>query len=267
VLKTLQYLQHVDGLLIQRPEEPMLSAFGQMNEGLASLLLGLEGIPEIAEELMVNRDLQLLEFVGGKLHFSLVSTPGTLALIAKAKEKGLQVTCSLAAHQLSFCDEDLMNFDTNLKVSPPFRSLVSNESLKKGLLDGLIDVVVSDHSPLTIDQKKCEFDQAEVGISSIETTFQSLLEILGSKQESKLVELLAIAPAKILKLETTLFEHGQLGNFTIFSTKNQTDISRGYFKSKGYNSPFIGKTFSGSVIGTFSFGQWVQSSKPALAQP
>jgi dihydroorotase len=258
VLKTLQYLQHVDGLLIQRAEEPMLAAFGQMNEGMASLMLGLEGLPELAEEVMVSRDIQLLQYTGGKIHFSLISSPGSLKHIAEAKAKGLDVTCSMAAHQLCFTDHDLMGFETNFKVSPPFRSQATNAELKKALLEGLIDVVVSDHNPMIIDQKNCEFDVADFGVSSLETAFHSLLQTLGPNQENKLVELLALNPARLLKLELPQFENGQPIDVTVFTTEGHTVISRDYFLSKGFNSPFIGKTLPGKVIGTLSQGVWVQ---------
>lgn len=265
VLKTLQYLQHVDGLFIQRAEEPMLSAFGQMNEGFASLLLGLEGIPEIAEYLIVNRELQLLEHTGGRLHFSLVSSPKSIEYIQEARKIGLQVSCSMAAHQLSFTDEALNDFDTNYKVSPPFRTEASNAILKKALLEGAIDLVVSDHNPWTIDHKKCEFDMAEAGISSIETAFHSLLQTLGSGKEELLVNLLAVNPRKVMRLPQVEPEHGQAATLTIFSTEGATEINRTYFRSKSYNSPFLGKTLPGRVIGTYAQGAWTQVSTPIKA--
>jgi dihydroorotase len=260
VLKTLQYLQHVNGLLIQRAEEPKLAAFGQMHEGLASLLLGLEGIPEIAEYLIVNRDLQLLEHTGGRIHFSLVSSPKSIEYIQEARESGLQVSCSMAAHQLCFTDEALGDFDTNYKVSPPFRTEAINAQLKKALLAGAIDVVVSDHNPWTTDNKKCEFDLAESGISTIETAFHSLLQTLGTGNETLLVNLLAVNPRKILGLPMVEPQNGQSVNLTIFSTEGETEINRAFFQSKSYNSPFMGKTLPGRVIGTYAQGVWTQVS-------
>lgn len=190
-LKTLQYLQPINGLLINRPEEQLLTRFGQMHEGIQSTLLGLKGMPALAEELIVERDLRLLDYVGRvegighraedqlprpsalcpMLHFSTISSARSVELIRQAKGRGVPVSCDVAAHQLVFDASALAGFDTNLKVNPPFRSVDDVAALWSGLADGTIDAIVSDHTPHDAESKQLEFDQAEFGVTGLETVF------------------------------------------------------------------------------------------------
>nr|MCU0391895.1 dihydroorotase [Thermoflexibacter sp.] len=171
IVKTLQYLQQFDGFLMNYADEKNLSKNGMMHEGIHSTLLGMKGIPALAEQMGITRDLQLMSYVGGKIHFSGISSAQSVQLIREAKAKGMQVSCDIAAHQLAFTDEDLKDFDTNLKVKPPFRTKQDIEALIDGLIDGTIDVIVSDHQPQDEESKNLEFDLAEFGIIGLETAF------------------------------------------------------------------------------------------------
>jgi len=160
LLKSLLYLQKFDGLLINRPEDTMLTRLGSMNEGVNSTILGLRGMPKLGEELMIDRDIKILEYAGGRIHFSNISTEESVNLIRKAKKTGLRLSCDVAAHQLVLDDSALMEFDTNFKVNPPLREEKDLKALKKGLDDGTIDVIVSSHTPQDEENKKLEFDLA-----------------------------------------------------------------------------------------------------------
>jgi dihydroorotase len=169
--RALEYARNINGLVMALPWDRGLNGNGQMHEGPISVSLGMKGIPNQAEEIRVQRDIELLRYCGGRLHFMLISTSRSVDLIRKAKRDGLQVTCGVAAHQLLFTEENLTGFDSNYKVIPPFRSKEDRKSLIAGLKDGTIDVIVSDHCPEDVEHKVREFEDANFGISSIEASF------------------------------------------------------------------------------------------------
>ncbi len=255
LLKTLQYLQTFGGLLINRPEDKLLTQYGNMHEGVAATMLGLKGMPALAEEMMVARDLRLLEYTGGKIHFSCISTAGAVQLIREAKARGLAVTCDMAAHQIAFEDMALSEFDTNLKVNPPFRGKADIQALWAGLADGIIDAVVSDHSPLDEESKKLEFDLAEFGIIGLETAFAVLNTHNQALSVSQLIEKLSGNPRKILGLPLPSIREGTLANITIFDPEARWTFTGKDIRSKSANTPFIGAGFRGRVIGIVNNGQ------------
>ncbi|WP_025764793.1 dihydroorotase [Dyadobacter tibetensis] len=261
LLKTLLYLMPLDTLLINRPEDGSLALYGQMHEGITSTSIGLKGIPSLAEEMMVIRDLKLLAYAlenrnehpsGPLLHFSLISTAESVELIRDAKSKGLPVSCDIAAHQLAFLDEDMVGFDTNLKVSPPFRSSRDREALRQGLLDGTIDAIVSDHSPQDEESKNLEFDHAEFGMIGLETTFSTALKYGGLALED-LVDKLSRRPRQILRMPVAGIGEGMEANLTFFDDQSAWIYDRTLSKSK--NSPFLGKQLQGRVLGVLNRGQ------------
>ncbi|GAB3991027.1 dihydroorotase [Spirosoma daeguense] len=283
LLKTLQYLQPINGLLMNRAEELLLTRFGQMHEGVQSTLLGLKGIPALAEELMIERDLRLLEYVVGAavapgkdrseqnvstsgyyvfsengepsaLHFSTISTARSVDLIRKAKATGLPVSCDVAAHQLVFDDTSLAGFDTNLKVNPPFRSSEDVAALWAGLADGTIDAIVSDHTPQDAESKNVEFDVADFGVIGLETVFAAIMTHNRQLPLTKLVDKLAIRPRHILRLPPISIAEGQPASLTLFDPTRSWTYTKTASKSK--NSPFFGQTFAGRVIGTLYRGQF-----------
>jgi dihydroorotase len=255
-LKTLQYLNPIDAPLIHKPEDKYLSLYAQMHEGLTSTLLGLKGIPSAAEELMIQRDLKLLSYAGLKsenslLHFSTISTKESVELIRKAKKEGLPVSCDIAAHQLAFTDQDLLEFDTNLKVKPPFRSQSDIDALKIGLVDGTIDAVISDHNPLDSELKNLEFDLADFGILGLQTSFQAL-NTFSNLPINLIVELLAIKPRKLLRRNSPKIEIGESANLTLFDPESESTFHENEIVSLSKNSPFIGKKLKGKVYGTIT---------------
>lgn len=263
LLKTLQYLAPIDALLMNRPEEPSMTIFGQMHEGIESTLLGMKGIPSTAEELMVMRDLKLLEYFldteisenkNSKLHFSTISTARTVELIREAKKKGLPVSCDIAAHQLAFIDADLKDFDTNLKVNPPFRSENDIKALKNGLADGTIDAIVSDHNPHDDEAKNLEFDLADFGIIGLETAF-SVANTNSQLTIEQLIDKFTNNPRKLLRLPKVKIEVGEIANLTVFDPSINWVFSKNDIRSKSKNTPFVGKELIGKSVAVINKGK------------
>jgi dihydroorotase len=260
-VKTLQYLQPWGGLLINRPEDTLLTRFGTMNEGLSSTMLGLKGMPRLAEEMMIVRDLQLLEYVmvaGHQevaLHFSLISAAGSVALIREAKRKGLPISCDIAAHQIAFDDTALADFDTNLKVNPPFRSQSDIAALWEGLSDGTIDVVVSDHNPQDEESKKLEFDLAAFGIIGLETAFAVINTHNPGLPLGRLIEKWTVQPRRVLRQLQPRIAEGLPANLTLFDTRTEWIFTEADIRSKSRNTPFVGKKLKGRPVATLYNGQ------------
>lgn len=250
LLKSLQYLQKFDGLLINRPEDIYLNVFGVMNEGVSSTSLGMKGMPKLAEEIAIQRDLEIFAYAGGRLHFSNVSAARSFRLIKAAKKKGLNVTCDVAAFQTSFTDEDLHDFDTNLKVNPPFREEKDNKAILKALNEGTVDVIVSSHIPQDEESKKLEFDLADYGVISLQTVAHNLVEMSESVDMKLLIEKLTTSPRSLLGLEVPSIEKGKKANLTLFDPKKEWQLNASTNKSKSVNSPFWGKKIKGKVIAT-----------------
>jgi dihydroorotase len=259
LVKTLQYLQTFSGLLINRPEDTLLTQFASMHEGVTSTMLGLKGMPALAEEMMIARDLRFLEYTGGKIHFACISSAQSVQLIREAKQKGLQVSCDIAAHQIAFADTDLMGFDTNLKVNPPFRNRADIEALWAGLTDGTIDAIVSDHNPLDEESKKLEFDLADFGIIGLETAFATVHTFNQRLSLQQLVDKFAYQPRRILQLPVPILEEGQPANLTIFDTDTEWTFTEKDIRSKSRNTPFAGTAFKGKVVAVINNGQLIKN--------
>ncbi len=270
LLKTLQYLQPFSGLLMNRPEEKLLTQYGQMHEGVQSTLLGLKGMPALAEEIMIERDLRLLEYVfpltsdspglnevHSVMHFSTLSSARSVELIRAAKKQGLPVSCDVAVHQLVFDDSALAGFDTNLKVNPPFRSRADVDALWAGLADGTIDAIVSDHNPQDEESKNLEFDQAEFGITGLETVFSAIMTHNQQLSLDQLIDKLAIRPRHLLRLPSVTIAEGQTASLTLFNPTGTWTFAKTLSKSK--NSPFLGRTLTGRALGTVFQGQYYSS--------
>ncbi|MBL0303491.1 MAG: amidohydrolase family protein [Cytophagaceae bacterium] len=254
LLKTMQYLQPLGAVLVNKVEDKYLSMYGQMHEGITSTRLGLKGIPSAAEEIMIMRDLKLLEYSGIKtekplLHFSTISTAESVNLIREAKRKGLPVSCDISAHHLLFTENDLENFDSNLKVKPPFRSKSDIEALKAGLADGTIDIVVSDHHPLDSEHKDIEFDLAEFGAVGIQTLF-GIMNKKSGLSLSQIIEKIEKNPRRIFNLEVPSIKEGNKAEITIFEDQTEFTFTEEQIVSLSKNSPDIGQTLRGKVLGT-----------------
>ncbi|WP_299550266.1 dihydroorotase [Seonamhaeicola sp.] len=241
----LQYAANFDGLVCSFPQENKISGLGVMNENITSTRLGLKGIPALAEELQVARDLFLLEYTGGKLHIPTISTAKSVALIREAKKKKLDVSCSVAIHNLYFTDASLTSFDSNFKVLPPLRTRDDIEALIQGVKDGTIDMVTSDHSPIDIEEKKVEFDHANYGTIGLESAFGALQTIFTTK---KTIDVLTKGKQRF-GLEQSPIKVGNKANLTLFNPDSKYTFERGHIKSRSKNTIFEGAGLKGNVYG------------------
>ncbi len=251
-LKTLQYLQKFDGLLIDHPEDNWLNMFGQMHEGVNSTMLGLKGMPRIAEEVAANKNIELLSYAGGRLHFAKVSTAKTIDLIKVAKKKGLNVSCDITGYQALLDDSLLMDFDTNYKVNPPLREKSDNEALIKALKDGTIDVLVTGHVPQDDESKFLEFDLADFGMINLQTFASQLTSLSKWIEMEDLLEKITSAPRRLLKLEIPKIEIDEKACLTLFDPNAEWAFDKDTNYSKSKNSPWLGKTIKGRAIAVFN---------------
>jgi dihydroorotase len=246
-VKALQYLKAIDKTLIQLSIDRSLSSQGLMNEGIVSTSLGLPGKPAIAEELMIGRDIELAKYTESKLHITGVSTAKGIALIRKAKEAGVTVSCSVTPYHLFFTDEDLYGYDTNLKVSPPLRTRIDRDSLRDAVLDGTVDCIASHHLPQHTDDKVVEFEYAKDGMIGLETCFAAVRTAIPELSLERLVELFSITPRKIFGLPQPSINVGQKASFSLFLPDGEWTPA--LFQSKSKNSPFVGKSLRGNPLG------------------
>ena len=264
LIKALQYVKTFDGTIIQLPDDRSIAAHGLMNEGIVSTQLGLPGKPMMAEELIVARDIKLARYADSRLHFTGVTSPKSLEYIKRAKESGIQITCSVTPYHLFFNEEDLRSYDTNLKVNPPLRDAVSQSALLKALLDGTVDCIASHHIPYNYDNKVCEFEYAKNGMIGLESLFgvvwsmvngeSSMVNGEGSMVNSqwaigKMVEKLAVAPRRIFGLPVPVIEENSAAKLTLFNPDTTYVFEESMIRSKSKNSAFIGKQLKGKVIG------------------
>jgi dihydroorotase len=248
--RALLYTQGFKALVFSYPEDTAIAGKAKINEGEVSTLLGMKGIPSLAEELMIARDLYLAEYTGSKIHFSTISTARSVELIKEAKRKGLQVTCDVAAHHLVLTDEVLKGFDSNYKVKPPLRIQKDVAALITGLKDGTIDAIVSQHTPHEIEFKDVEFEVAEYGNIGLQTTLSLALQ--AGLDIELIVQKLAINPRKILDVEVPILAEGQEANLVIFDATADWIYTKENNKSKSCNSPFIGQNLKGQVLLTYN---------------
>ncbi|KRD09920.1 dihydroorotase [Flavobacterium sp. Root901] len=249
----LQYVQDFDGLVIAYSQDPNIKGNGVVNEGIVSTRLGLKGIPNLAEELQISRNLFLLEYTGGKLHIPTISTAKSVQLIREAKAKGLNVTCSASVHHLVLTDEKLDGFDTRFKVTPPLRTEVDRQALLNGIADHTIDIITSDHNPIDIEFKKMEFDTAKNGTIGLESAFGALLTVLPVET---IVAKLTFGRA-VFGLEENTIQEGAKANFTLFTTEGKSIFTKENILSKSKNSAFLGTELKGSVYGILNQNQLV----------
>ncbi len=254
-LKALQYVKAFDGVLIQLPIDKSIGAGGLMNEGIISTQLGLPGLPTIAEELMVKRDLDLLRYTGSKLHITGVSTANSIALIQAAKAEGLSVSCSVTPYHLFFCDEDLQQYDTNLKVNPPLRSKADMMALRKAVKDGIIDCIASHHIPQDWDHKTCEFEYAAPGMLGLQTAYAVVNEAVPGLSDEEMVALFSQNARNIFGLTKTNIQEGAQAELTLFSRTKNSTLTKATLKSKSANSAFLNMTLKGAVVATLYKGQ------------
>ena len=249
----IQYAQNFDGLVYSFPSDTKIAGKGVVNEGEVSTKMGLKGIAALAEELQIVRDLQILEYTGGKLHIPTISTATSVKLIAAAKKKGLDVSCSVAIHNLCVTDEALEEYDTNFKVKPPLRTDKDVKALIKGIKDGVIDFVTSDHIPMNIEEKRVEFDNAAYGAIGLETAFGILNQIF---ELDTCIELLTKGRERY-KLETPLLKEGAIASLTLFNPIEEFTFTKKHIISTSKNAMMFDKQMKGRVYGIVSNNQTV----------
>jgi dihydroorotase len=257
-LKALQYLQKFEGLLIDHPEDIWLNKFGQMHEGVNSTMLGLKGMPRIAEEVAFRRNLDLLGYAGGRLHLTKLSTAKSIEWIKAARKKGLEVTCDITAYQALLDDSALSDFDTYYKVNPPLREKADVDALLKGLKDGTIDVLVSGHTPQDDESKLLEFDQADFGMINLQTFAAQVSALSEEVPWEDLVVKITDNPRRILGLAPATIDVGEMANLTLLHPSLEWTYEQKDNLSKSKNSPWLGKQIKGKVKATFNNGRhWV----------
>jgi len=249
----LQYVQDFDGLVIAFAQDSSIKGNGVANEGIVSTRLGLKGIPNLAEELQIARNLFLLEYTGGKLHIPTISTSKSVQLIKEAKAKGLKVTCSVAVHHLVLTDEKLENFDTRCKVSPPLRTEIDRQALLAGILDNTIDMITTDHNPIDIEHKKMEFDLAKDGTIGLESAFGALMTVLPLE---KVVEKLTTGKSTF-GIEKQSIAEGKIANLSLFNPEGKSIFANENILSKSKNSAFLGTEIKGMVYGIYNQGKLI----------
>ena len=248
LLKTaLLYSQSFNSVIMSYPQDNSVSKGGLINEGTISVNYGIKGIPNFAEEIQIARDLHVLEYTGGKLHIPTISTKKSLELIKKAKSKGLNVTCSVAVHNLIFNDKKLKDFDTRFKVLPPLREEKDRVALVNGVKTGLIDMVTSDHLPIDLENKKTDIENAKYGTIGLESIFGSLLSLFDLNQT---IEILSRG-REIFNIEKPEFEVGSKASLSLF-TINDYEFSKADILSKSKNSAFLGMKMKGKPIGVIN---------------
>ncbi len=250
--RALEYAKGLDTTVISHAEDLQLSSGGVMNEGLLSMTLGLKGSPSIAEEVMVFRDIALCGLTGGKLHIAHVSTKGSVNIIRRAKEQGINVTAETCPHYFSITEDAVTGYNTNAKVNPPLRRLEDVEAIKEGLRDGIIDVIATDHAPHGKEEKTREFDAAPSGISGLETVLPLGLALVrsGTLPVMELIKKLTVNPARILGIEAGGISEGQEARICIFHPEKEYEFKAGEMFSKGKNSPFDGWKLKGKTAWT-----------------
>ena len=263
LLKALQYVKAFDGTIIQLPVDRSINKHGLMNEGITSTQLGLPGLPAIAEELFISRDIELTKYTGSKLHITGVSTAKGLQLIREAKATGINVTCSVTPYHLYYCDEDLMTYDTNLKVDPPLRSRSEMMALRNGIEDGTIDCIASHHLPQDWDHKVCEFEYAQPGMIGLQTTFAVLNHLFPQVSTDRVCDLLANNARAIFGLSTQTINENTAASLTVFTRKGNTAFIKNTNNSKSNNSAFFHIQLAGAVIGVVNKDQVYLNQIPA----
>jgi len=251
--RALLYAQGFDALIFSYPEDTAIAGKAKVNEGEVSTLLGMKGIPSLAEELMIARDLYLAEYTVSRIHFSTISTTRSVELIREAKRRGLEVTCDVAAHHLVLTDDALLGFDSLYKVKPPLRTQDDVDALLAGLKDGTIDAIVSQHTPHEVEFKDVELEVAEFGITGLQTALP--LALKAGLDIGLIVEKMAINPRKILNIDIPVIAEGKEANFVLFDADEVWEYNKNNNRSRSYNSPFIGHNLIGKVLLTCNNNQ------------
>ena len=250
LLKALQYTADMEVPVFQNARDIHISSKTHMHEGKMSTNLGLRGEPSLSEELMIQRDVEILKYSGGSIHFSRISTAKSVDLIKVAKKAGLSVTCDVGIHHLIFTDESIGDFDTAFKALPPYRSEKDRKVLIKGLKDGVIDAICSSHRPLDQECKQLEFDLADAGSTSLQTFFSSLMIVSKEIPIENLLDKVVNGPRRVLKKDQVKIDVGQKAKITVFDPGDSWQLNSQTNLSKSQNSLYWNAELTGRVVGT-----------------
>ena len=274
----LAYSSSLNLPIINHCEVPELSNGAHMNESWVSTLLGIKGMPNSAEEIMVARDISLAKLTGGHIHIAHVSTEGSINLIRNAKSEGINITCEVTPHHLTLTDKSVLgintdtgnydpvtinSYNTMAKVNPPLRSLSDKSAMIEGILDGTIDIIATDHAPHSEIDKMCTMDEAAFGISVLETALPSLISLTKTSKITipLLIEKLTVNPASFLNLDIGSIEVGKIADLTIFNPTEKWKIQASKFLSKGKNTPLDGEILTGKIKTTIKKGVPIYDDK------
>jgi dihydroorotase len=262
LLRALLYVKTFDGLIMNQPQEATIAGKGQLHEGMVSTMLGMRGIPSLAEELMIDRDLRLLEYTDSRLHISHVSTAEGVEKIRAAKAQGLRVTASVAALNLLLTVKDVENFNSNCKVLPPLREEKDRQALLRGLKDGTIDCISSNHTPLESEAKHLEFAYADFGAATISTAFSTARHGVGDVlTEEELISKFTSGPRRVFQLEPSSIAVGNVAQLTFYQYDTIRIVTLQDIHSKSKNSPLVSQTLTGRPLGILNGDQFVTLNK------
>ncbi|HKY05573.1 MAG TPA: dihydroorotase, partial [Blastocatellia bacterium] len=256
----MEYARDHGLVVVDHCQDLNLSAGGAMNEGRYSTLLGLKGMSRAAEESHVSRDILLAELTGARVHIAHVSTEGAVEMVRQARRRGVSVTCEVTPHHFALTDEAVLGFDTNTKMNPPLRSEADRQALVRGMADGTIDAIATDHAPHHQDEKMLEYDRAPFGVIGLETALGVALTKLyhtGEVTLMRIIEMLTAGPARAFCLPCGKLAEGSAADITIFDPQRRWQVDPRQFKSKSRNTPFAGWQLDGIVVATYVGGREV----------
>ncbi|MGI9534490.1 MAG: dihydroorotase [Thermodesulfobacteriota bacterium] len=261
--RAMEYVRSFNIPVITHSEDTYLSDNGVMNEGKYSTLLGLKGIPNASEEVMIARDINLSELTGTHLHICHVSTEGSVRIIKSAKKRGVKVTAEATPHHFLLSDEEVLNYNTNAKMNPPLRTNKDVRAVQKGLKDGTIDIIATDHAPHSEDEKNVEFDKAPFGIVGLESALPLSLMLRDSKMLTlnEIIEKLTVLPSKIINIDRGTLGKNKVADVTIFDPNEKITIDKKKFYSMGKNTPFDNWKLKGKVKYTIVSGKIVYTDQ------
>lgn len=249
----LLYSKDINGLIMNYPNDHSISKDGVINEGWISTKIGMKGIPNIAEEIMLSRDIKMSEYTNSPIHTSYVSTKDSVRMINEAKRKGIKITSDVSINNIVLCEDSTQSFDTRYKVLPPLRTQKDIKSLIKGLKDGTIDVISTDHSPEDEENKKMEFDNAKFGILGLETAFGLICKnLLGDLSITDIIEKISMNPRRIALKEEIKIDVGEKANITLFDPEKKWKVKEKDIKSKSLNTPFIQEELKGKALAIYN---------------
>lgn len=258
MLNAMRYAQMVGRPIIAHEEDPWLDNGGQMNEGALSAELGLKGMPRIAEEIFIKRDIAIAEYTGTGIHVTHISTRGSVDIIRRAKSRGVRVTCDVTPHHLTLTEDLVATFDTRYKMSPPLRTPDDVEALCEGLRDGTIDAIATDHAPHSLEYKEREFIYAAFGVTGLETALGVIhkeLVLKGVLTWDNVVEKMSCAPSAILGIEGGSLAEGGIGDITIYNPKAPWTVEPASMKSRSINTAFFDWKLPGKAAATVVGGK------------